>query len=228
MLEESTKKELRELYKLCGKIKDFDVIKKLLDLNINGNSAIAKRIIARQCAFNYKKYGNILFSSFSRIISEEDMLSQDDIDIILSELMIINPKIKVKSIKEDLLNSLLQRVSKKIGERYFITGRIDIRFDNLKLKTLKKLESYVMKYINSNYFRQILRNPNISRQEKIRYVKYGITYLNKLEIQAKIMGIYDTLLKEYENNISSGESWEKYLERRIEKEMKIEDQDTGR
>ena len=236
------KEQIRRLYNECGQINDIELIYQIQDLNIkNEDKRIIRRIIARQCAFDYLKFGSIIFSNFNRILSEYEMLEENIIFDILKECILIIiqiktgkiPSIKIKNThlqfekhipekREELYTDLINYVEKRIVFNYWETGAFE-ECKKISNNNLLKMEEGIINKIKSNYINKALKNKNIDSRPPSRIIEYGFTNLIRLEIKAKIRGKYDSFYSDYQSYLSICSQdqpldWEEYLEKEFSRD----------
>ena len=199
-------KELRDLYRKCGEINDFNLLNTIIDLNIDMNKyrILIDRIIERQFAFAYLKHGGIIFSRFNRFISEERMLEENIIDIILEECIIIIKQVKkgtIKSIelkqsgaefrksisekKEELLKELKSQIAERITSYYLKNGEFET-CNNISVSNLRDIEKMMLNLIDSNYYNYALKYPKAFGISSRKTISQGDTIVEKITVLKRI------------------------------------------
>lgn len=188
--------KLKNLYVNCGKISDSELANKIRDLDIEMNRIII-RIIARQFAFDYLKFGSIKFSSVNGIISEERMLEECIIDVILEECLMIaievekgiNKSIELKQSsiefknsipekKQELLALLKNSIAKRMTKNYLRNGKFE-NCSSIPKKYLNEIKMMIIRKIESDYFMYSLRYPKAFSLPPRERIIYGYTRMQK-------------------------------------------------
>ena len=170
---------LSKLYKKCGEVTDSDVITMLSDIPENQKSELVRNeingIISRQMAFNYLKFGSIIFSRFNDVLSAEEMFDLNYIERIKNEIVKI--KANTKEEKDEVLKKLdgftetwrevlLEDVSKEIANRYIDTGVWDIHYSEEMKNITQNEEKTILESIENKVKKK--KKKNLSTEDRLK------------------------------------------------------------
>lgn len=157
--EKELKKELKKKYTTCDKVQIINLIAELEIVKEKSKSTevnnMIKQILARRSASECSEVGNTRISEMTRIISAEEMLGGDFLQLVKGEFEEIKrresdnkeKKYKYKDIEKYLKQQILSEIAKKVVQTYKKVGIIDIpQSENMK-KLTEEEEDFFIKQI---------------------------------------------------------------------------------
>ena len=222
---------LNEIYCKCDKYQsDEKLLGALRDIGINGKSKEQdaevnmwiRKIISKKMAINFSKYGFSKIIVFSDYYSPEKMMEMDFSKDVMNEYDKLRTGGNNKIEKSDVVDTILEAVSRDVVENYQETGRYIIP----KIKNLNKIseeeEEKFIHYIASKSNRELSNSEinNIKNQigGKTRNAKSDEAIFNQL-VNSGIIDLMEGLPEDDRNRVINGvkESLERSILKRKEK-----------
>ena len=222
---------LNEIYCKCDKYQsDEKLLGALRDIGINGKSKEQdaevnmwiRKIISKKMAINFSKYGFSKIIVFSHYYSPEKMMEMDFSKDVMNEYDKLRTGGNNKIEKSDVVDTILEAVSRDVVENYQETGRYIIP----KIKNLNKIseeeEEKFIHYIASKSNRELSNSEinNIKNQigGKTRNAKSDEAIFNQL-VNSGIIDLMEGLPEDDRNRVINGvkESLERSILKRKEK-----------
>lgn len=152
--ENEIKKQLREKYTTCEKIKGSDLVEELKALQRKTESeeihTIIKGVLARKAAIEWRRSGSTRVTSIAQIIPPEEMLEGDFPKLMGKEFESVKDKKEYDGPKdyqykeEDMQNLILSEIAKKVAGIYNRVGIIDMpQLEKMKELTEQQEEGFV-------------------------------------------------------------------------------------
>ena len=222
---------LNEIYCKCDKYQsDEKLLGALRDIGINGKSKEQdaevnmwiRKIISKKMAINFSKYGFSKIIVFSHYYSPEKMMEMDFSKDVMNEYDKLRTGGNNKIEKSDVVDTILEAVSRDVVENYQETGRYIIP----QIKNLNKIseeeEEKFIHYIASKSNRELSNSEinNIKNQigGKTRNAKSDEAIFNQL-VNSGIIDLMEGLPEDDRNRVINGvkESLERSILKRKEK-----------
>ena len=229
---------LNEIYCKCDKYQsDEKLLGALRDIGINGKSKEQdaevnmwiRKIISKKMAINFSKYGFSKIIVFSHYYSPEKMMEMDFSKDVMNEYDKLRTGGNNKIEKSDVVDTILEAVSRDVVENYQETGRYIIP----QIKNLNKIseeeEEKFIHYIGSKSKRELNESEisDIKKQVlgKARNTKKDEMIFNKF-LGSGIIDLMEGLSKEDRDGAIKAikESLARSISRRQEQEKVEEDE----
>lgn len=152
--ETEIKKQLREKYKTCERIKGSDLVEELKLLERKTESkeihTIIKQVLARKAAIEWRRSGSARVASIAQVIPPEEMLEKDFPQLVGMEFEEVKTKKEYQGPKEyeyreeDLQNLILSEIAKNVADIYNRVGIIDMpQLEKMKELTEQQEEGFI-------------------------------------------------------------------------------------